>query len=215
MRLSGRTSCVFQIHLDRTHGLSAAKSRPPRQSASAVRDPWSVPIVVAQIPATGLHRVLEASEDECRRLAETAGINSVSSLRAEFMLRPERNDTLRVDGRVTGRVGQTCVVSLDPLDCDVDEIVELICAPPDQVARLAAPLDEEDDIAERPDPPEPIENGIIDLGRIATDALFLGLDPYPRKPDAVLELPSETVDPDDHPFAALKRLKPHRKEPDQ
>ena len=32
------------------------------------------------------------------------------------------------------------------------------------------------------DPPEPIENGIIDLGRVATDALYLAVDPYPRKP---------------------------------
>ena len=43
--------------------------------------------------------------------------------------------------------------------------------------------------AEIPDPPEPIVNGVIDLGRLATDALFLGIDPYPRKPDAVFEPP--------------------------
>ena len=40
---------------------------------------------------------------------------------------------------------------------------------------------------ETPDPPEPIENGTIDLGRLATDALFLAIDPYPRKADAVFE----------------------------
>ena len=59
---------------------------------------------------------------------------------------------------------------------------------------------------EIPDPPEPIVNGIIDLGRLATDALFLGIDPYPRKPDAVFEPPVEADDPEDHPFAALKAL---------
>ena len=47
---------------------------------------------------------------------------------------------------------------------------------------------------------------IIDLGRLATDALFLAIDPYPRKSDAVFEPPSKLLDPADHPFAALKAL---------
>jgi hypothetical protein len=47
---------------------------------------------------------------------------------------------------------------------------------------------------------------VIDLGRLATDALFLAVDPYPRRPDAVFEPPAETLDPADHPFAALKAL---------
>ena len=52
-----------------------------------------------------------------------------------------------------------------------------------------------------------IDNGIIDLGRLATDALYLAVDPYPRKPDAVFEPLVEAPDPEDHPFAALKALK--------
>jgi len=47
---------------------------------------------------------------------------------------------------------------------------------------------------------------VIDLGRLATDALFLAVDPYPRRPDAVFEPPVEATDPNDHPFAALKAL---------
>ena len=187
--------------------MTTEKSKPPRHAAPSVRDPWSVPIVVAQLPSTGLHRTFEASVEECQRLAEAAGINSVADIRAEFTLTPGRSDTVRVEGRVSGRVGQTCVVSLDPMESAIDEVVELVFAPPDQVARLSALADETEDGAERPDPPEPIESGIIDLGRIATDALFLGIDPYPRRPDAVLDAPAEIVDPEDHPFAALKALK--------
>jgi hypothetical protein len=47
---------------------------------------------------------------------------------------------------------------------------------------------------------------VINLGRVATDALFLGIDPYPRRPDAVFETPAAIADPEDHPFAALKAL---------
>jgi hypothetical protein len=64
---------------------------------------------------------------------------------------------------------------------------------------------------EIPDPPEPIERGIIDLGRVATDALFLGIDPYPRRADAVFEAPVVVDDPEDHPFAALKALQVDKK----
>ena len=41
---------------------------------------------------------------------------------------------------------------------------------------------------------------------VATDALFLAIDPYPRKPDAVFEPLIVAEDPEDHPFAALKAL---------
>lgn len=188
--------------------MSAEKSKPPRRAAPAARDPWNVPIPIGHIPATGLHRVLDASREEAARLAEAAGINAVTDLHAEFTVRPAQSETFRVEGRVTGRVGQTCVVSLEPMESDVDEAVDLIFAPPEQIARLAAPVDDDEESSERPDPPEPIENGMIDLGRIATDALFLGLDPYPRRPDAVLDLPQAAADPKDHPFAVLKALKP-------
>jgi hypothetical protein len=66
---------------------------------------------------------------------------------------------------------------------------------------------------EIPDPPEPIVDGVIDLGRVATDALYLGIDPYPRKPDAVFEPLVVAVDPEDHPFAALKALQLDAKPP--
>ena len=77
---------------------------------------------------------------------------------------------------------------------------------------MAALVDEaEASDEETPDPPEPIENGIIDLCRVATDALYLAVDPYPRKPGAVFKPVVEAADPEDHPFAALKALKPEPK----
>jgi hypothetical protein len=80
-------------------------------------------------------------------------------------------------------------------------------APPEQIPEMADLIDEpaESD-ADIPDPPEPIVNGVIDLGRVATDALYLAIDPYPRRPDAVFEPPVVAADPADHPFAALKAL---------
>ena len=99
-------------------------------------------------------------------------------------------------------------MTLDPVENDIDESIDLIFAPPDQIPVLADLVDEAaDSDSEIPDPPEPIENGLIDLGRLATDALFLAIDPYQRKPDAVFEPLVTAPDPADHPFAALTALK--------
>jgi hypothetical protein len=66
---------------------------------------------------------------------------------------------------------------------------------------------EEGDEFEIPDVPEPIVNGFIDLGMVASEFMFLGLDPYPRKPGAEFVPPEIVEDPEEHPFAALKALK--------
>ena len=49
-------------------------------------------------------------------------------------------------------------------------------------------------------------NGQIDLGALTAEFLALGLDPYPRKPDADFQLRA-IGDPADSPFAALGKLK--------
>ena len=170
-------------------------------------DPWSVPVTVAQIPETGLHRDIEADPATLAAMAEIAGLREILFARASLDVTPKGGGRVQVAGRVWARVGQSCVVTLDPVENDIDEPVDLIFAPPEQIPQLADLVDDaaESD-AEIPDPPEPIENGVINLGRLATDALFLGVDPYPRRPDAVFEPPAVIADPEDHPFAALKAL---------
>lgn len=171
-------------------------------------DPWRIPVVVAQIPDTGLHRAFEASDAVRAAIADVAGLREITSARASFDLKLKSGGRVQVTGEVHARIGQTCVVTLDPIENDIDEVIDLTFAPPEQIRSLAALVDEasQSEDAEVPDPPEPIVNGVIDLGRLATDALFLAIDPYPRRPDAVFEPLAEINDPAAHPFAALKRL---------
>jgi uncharacterized metal-binding protein YceD (DUF177 family) len=177
-------------------------------------DPWRVPVLVAQIPDTGVHRDIEASPATRAAMAEVGGLREILSASASLDVTPKSGGRFYVAGHVRARIGQTCVVTLDPIENDIDEPIDLIFAPPDQIPQLADLVDEtaESD-TEIPDPPEPIENGFIDLGRLATDALFLAVDPYPRKPDAVFEPLVEVPDPEDHPFAALKALQLDAKPP--
>jgi hypothetical protein len=177
-------------------------------------DPWSVPVTVAQIPDTGLHRDIEADRAVRDAMAEVGGLREILSASASLDVTPKSGGRFHVAGHVRARIGQTCVVTLDPIENDIDEPIDLIFAPPEQIPQLADLVDEaaESDV-EIPDPPEPIVNGVIDLGRLATDALFLGIDPYPRRPDAVFEPPVVAADPEDHPFAALKALQLDAKPP--
>jgi hypothetical protein len=170
-------------------------------------DPWSVPVAVAQIPENGLHREIEADPVARQAMAEAAGLREILSVQAALDVTPQSGGRVHVGGHVRARIGQTCVVTLDPIENDIDEPIDLIFAPPEQIPQLADLVDEAVERgAEIADPPEPIVNGVIDLGRLATDALFLGIDPYPRRPDAVFEPPAVAADPEDHPFAALKAL---------
>ena len=170
-------------------------------------DPWSVPVAVVQIPDTGLHRDIEADPAAREAMAEAAGLREIQSASASLDVTPESGGRVHVTGRARARIGQICVVTLDPIENEIDEPIDLIFAPPEQIPDLSDLVDEaaESD-TEIPDPPEPILNGVIDLGRLATDALFLAVDPYPRRPNAVFEPAVEAVDPMDHPFAALKAL---------
>jgi hypothetical protein len=76
------------------------------------------------------------------------------------------------------------------------------------MAEIEAALDKAAALAEQPDPPDPIINGKIDVGSLASEFLALGLDAYPRKPGAQFQNPDG--EPDDEkasPFAALARFK--------
>lgn len=170
--------------------------------------PWSFPVTVSRLPETGLHVEIEASPAERGQLAAVAGLNSIVLARASFDLVTVAGSRVHVSGRLHARVGQTCVATLEPMENDIDEAIAVEFAPPDQIPVSARPVQkEEGEDAEIPDPPEPIVNGVIDLGQLAAEFLMLGIDPYPRKPGAVFAAPEVAADPEDHPFAALKALK--------
>jgi hypothetical protein len=106
---------------------------------------------------------------------------------------------------VSATVGQTCVVTLEPVMNEIDEAVDLVFAPC-AAAPPVAGHDGGEVAVSAEDGPEPLVGGRIDLGAIATEFLILGIDPYPRRPDAVFRPPA-AGDDSAHPFAALGALK--------
>jgi uncharacterized metal-binding protein YceD (DUF177 family) len=158
--------------------------------------PWSVLVNLEDIPETGSHYELAADETAREAVARAAGLRDLPKLEAVFDL-SRRGAAAVAQGEVRARVGQTCVVTLEPVENEIQEAVDLIFAPSSEVDAAAKPKGEA---------PDPLENGVIDLGVIATEFLMLGLDPYPRKPGA--EFASAVVDQKgESPFAALSKLK--------
>ena len=169
---------------------------------------WSVLVTVAQLPESGLRQRLEADPAQRDAIAAAVGVTAVLQVVADFDLMPATDGRVDVRGRVRARVEQACVVTLDPVENDIDEMVDVTFAPPSRIAASSKPAQTEDgDEADIPDLPEPIVNGAIDLGKLATEFLVLGIDPYPRKPGVTFTPPETPEDPDEHPFAALKALR--------
>lgn len=167
--------------------------------------PWSLAVAVEDIPENGLHVAIEPTAATLAALAKFAHVRDLSRLSAAFDL-TRRGAKVHVVGQVSGAVGQNCVVSLQPMQSDVEERIDLTFAsvmPAGEVSENAA---EGHRTMADPEPPEPLIGGQIDLGAIATEFLILGIDPYPRKPGAQFT-PPPTEDPGTHPFAALDALK--------
>jgi hypothetical protein len=162
---------------------------------------WSYPLSVADIPETGRRADIVADEGARAAIAKLAGVVALRRLEAGFDLSRQGADGARLTGRVSATVVQNCVVTLEPIESEIDEAVDLAFTAEATSMTGAA----EETVADAGDPPEALHDGTIDLGAVATEFLLLGIDPYPRKPGAVFDAPP-AGDPSSHPFAALATL---------
>jgi uncharacterized metal-binding protein YceD (DUF177 family) len=167
--------------------------------------PWSVSVRLDDVGETGRHIELEASEETRAALAKPAGVDAIEKLSATFDLTRRGREGLRVSGRVNGAVRQNCVVTLEPVLNEIDETIDVDFVPVPDVARLDH-ADQEIVLTPASDEREPLLDGTVDLGALATEFLILGIDPYPRKPGVTFEAPTPPSDPVAHPFAALAAL---------
>jgi len=156
---------------------------------------WSVPVRLDEVPETGLHMDIEADAGARAAVAAAAGVNEVPQLTAAFDVARHGRDGLRVVGTVSARVTQTCVVTLEPVENEIEEQVDLVFVPPSALG----PIGNEVNLgAEAVDPPETLVDGVVDVGVVAAEFLMLRSRP-PQNPDA-----------GSHPFAALAALRSGR-----
>jgi uncharacterized metal-binding protein YceD (DUF177 family) len=164
---------------------------------------WTFPVPVADLPEEGRDYELIPDATQREALARRAGVSAVPTLFADLHVAPDGRGGASVEGVLRATVTQACVVTLEEFDNQIEEPISLRFAQAEEIT------DDPDGLVDigGDDPPDPIVNGTVDLADVVGEFLALAIDPYPRKPGAVFQLPAEPSAGSDSPFAALEKLK--------
>ena len=160
------------------------------------------------MPATGRDVEVLPDAEERGALASAVGVTSVDALEAKLHAVKVRGG-IRVTGRLTAAVTQPSVVTLEPLTQQIAEPVDRVFLPGGEKP-YAGPANAEIFVdLEGDDIPDHFEGNEADLTDLIVETLALAIDLYPRGPDESVDALGLKPEPvEDHPFAALKALKP-------
>jgi hypothetical protein len=174
--------------------------------------PLSHPVRVDDIKLRGSHIVVRAQAAELPAIAAHLGLASVEALEARYVA-SRSGDKVKLEGTILAKLHQTCIVSLDAFPVELKVPVRLDFAPEEE-SRIAArraetegegKIDIEVQLNED-DPPEPIVDGVIDLGTVTLEFLALGSIPIRASP-ASASRPALPSPRSNRHFAALAKLK--------
>lgn len=160
-------------------------------------------------------------EKDRQKIAGLLGILELKSLSAELRFkRVQGGLVVRIDGDFAALVVQSCVVTLDPIESEIKDSFSAWYADPEQAISFNKALKQRElekqhgeiPIVDEKDDPEPIIDGVIDIGDVVTQFLSLSLDPYPHKEGVQFEVgddaPKSEASPiRKNPFEKLKEWK--------
>ncbi|MCB9989250.1 MAG: hypothetical protein H6868_07985 [Rhodospirillales bacterium] len=191
----------------------------------AITPEWSHLFDVEDVAAVPVTLTITADEQQCRDLARRLGVEAVQSAAATVTLQRQNGNIIHVKGDLTAQVIQNCVVTLEPFEEQIEEDVEGWYLDEEQAVSLAKVRHErqsrggevEVPILDERDDPEPVVDGMIDLGELATQCMSLAINPFPHAPGVMYELGDDRESPVEpprqpNPFAALKEWKKNKEE---
>lgn len=150
-------------------------------TASEMRAPEMSRIVkLDRLPDDAIR--IEASKDECRRLAGRFSLPAVHELVATIRLTRE-GEAIAAEGNLTARFEQACAVSGEAFANSVEEPVALRFVPAYSHADTGDE-DEEIELSEDELDEVPYEGQSFDLGEAIAQGFGLAIDPYARGPEA-------------------------------
>lgn len=177
------------------------------------KPPFSYGVKVGHVSTNAISVKAEADNRELVELAKAWKVVSVEALSAELQINRWKRDGIRVRGKVSARLTQECVVTLEPIETRIEEEFEQIFVPEgSKLARVATGTTAEMVLdPDGPDLPETFAGDTLDVGPIISEFVALAIDPYPRKQGAEfadhIEMGDEEVNKRPSPFAALKDWK--------
>ena len=170
-------------------GKSVKSERRERDAAlpAAPAPEFSRPTNVSRIGRLEHRAEIAANADERAALARRFGLLELEDLSAKLILKKRGDGVVEVSGTYRARLAQPCVVTLEPVWATIEEDVRLYFSGGLRDAARAADhaIDDLDAIDDE-GAPEPIVNGVIDLGEAIAQLMALALDPYPRAPGAAM-----------------------------
>jgi hypothetical protein len=174
--------------------------------------PFSYLVKVGHISANPVQVRISADADERKGLAELWDVLSVESLTAEIQVSRWKRDGVRLKGVVRANLTQACIVTLEPVTSQIEEMIDQVFLP--ETSKLAKKmLDPTVEFVldpSAPDIPETFPGDAVDAGAIVAEFAALAIEPYPRAPGAVFEDHIESTEETDvkpSPFALLKDWK--------
>ncbi len=190
-----------------------------RRKVAPIEPEWSFGIEAGDIGPVPRMVAIEAGKAEREALTRRFGLLEISCLRAEMSLCREGR-SVHVEGTVEADVVQSCIDTSAPVSEHVCESFESWYADPEETLSFARARQEHErrtgqadtPVLDEREDPEPLMDGVIDLGELAAQYLSLGLNPYPRavEPDegrAEVLVPSEPSALRKSPFRALEGWK--------
>ncbi len=160
---------------------------------------------VRQASEQGIEIVREATPAELTAVAAALGVLSCESLKVRYTLRPAGKSRYTLTGVIDLAVTQACVVTLEPVEAKSSEEFSMELWPREEMPAIDdGVVDDLDD-----DEIEPIDNGVVEIGRIVLEYAACRIDPYPRKADAAFSWVDEAGEASEtgNPFAKLKQLR--------
>jgi len=183
-------------------------------------------VKAANVPPHGLHVTETATADECQALAGRYMIEAVKYFEVEADIKIWRKQGLHVKALMRADIIQTCIVTLEAMENNIEERFEVFMLPENMLASYVKKANKADkaELIEDLDVPDVLVDGQCDIGELAAQYLSLALDPYPRKQgaqSAYLDTMTEdtsgqrddkgqaetSAEDKSHPFAMLAKLK--------
>lgn len=162
---------------------------------TTLRSPVSFPVSINRLPAKGMPVTIEADASALSALAAEHDLLSAQKFRAELLVTNWRGNGVAVKGRVEASITQACIVSLEPVEAEIDEEVDSTFLPRDsKLFRSGDPSGEVLVDFDGPDSPEVLEGDTLDVGALAEEFFAVAIDPYPRKSGAQPVAPASDTD---------------------
>lgn len=196
----------------------------PKNYKDGGKAEWSYLISIDDIRGDPKTFTFKPSERERIDVARRLGLISIESSEASVTLQRAGGGMIHAMGIIRADVTQNCVVTMAPLPVHIEDEFEGWFGSKDQAVSFAKARNEREakkahaefEVLEESVDPEPIVNGKVDIGELATQYLSLALDPYPHAQGATHEFNPPDKKGDDgakhrrSPFEALKDWKEKR-----